>query len=58
MRDPVVEEVHRIRQKIFFEECGGDWQRFFERIKKGEAQHPGKMVRPEDLRRGKEPVQT
>ena len=56
MRDPVVDEVHRIRQKIFFEECGGDWKRYFERIKKSEAQHPQKLVRPADLQRDKTPT--
>ncbi len=56
MRDPVVDEVHRIRQKIFFEECGGDWKRFFERIKKSETQHPEKLVRLENFQLGKTPA--
>jgi hypothetical protein len=42
-RDPIVEGIHRAREKIW-KECGGDPKRFFERLKAAEAKHKDRIV--------------
>ena len=42
-RDPVVEEVHQIRQKLL-DECGGDFDRYLDRVKAGEKNHRDLLV--------------
>jgi hypothetical protein len=42
--DPIVEEVRRTRERIFFEECGGSWEVYFERLKKAEEKHRDRLV--------------
>ncbi len=42
-RDPVVEEVHRTRQKLL-NECGGDLDRLLDRVKGGEKDDQGLVV--------------
>ena len=42
-RDPIVEEVHQIRQKLL-DECGGDFDRFLDRLKAGEKNHRDLLV--------------
>ena len=48
-RDPIVEEVRRIREQLW-DECGGDLHRFMERIRSAEAEHPDRVVTTESLR--------
>jgi hypothetical protein len=43
INDPIVEEVHQVRQEIF-EECGNDLGRFFEFIRKSQAQHGDRRI--------------
>jgi hypothetical protein len=50
-RDPVVEEIHRARQRIW-EECGEDADAFFRRLRAAEAKHRGRLV--SGTRRAKE----
>jgi len=49
-RDPIVEEIHRAREKIW-KECGEDGKKFFERLKAAEAKHKDRLVSP--AKRGK-----
>lgn len=41
--DPIVEEIHRTRQKIL-EECNGDLDQLLDRLKTAETQDHGRMV--------------
>jgi hypothetical protein len=43
MIDPIVEEVHAVRRKIW-EECGCDSQNYFEYILEFQRQHPENLV--------------
>ena len=49
-RDPIVEEIHRAREKIW-KECGEDAEKFFDRLKAAEAKHKDRLVSP--AKRGK-----
>ena len=42
-RDPIVEEIHQTRQKIW-EECGGDLDRFLNRLRGAEKQDRSRVV--------------
>lgn len=42
-RDPIVEEIHRTRQKIL-DECNGDLDRLLDRLKAAEVQNRGLVV--------------
>lgn len=44
-RDPIVEEIHRTREKIW-KECGEDAEKLFERLKAAEAKHRDRLVSP------------
>ena len=52
--DPIVDEVHRIREEMLAE-CGGDVHELFARLKVDEQQHPNRLVNKQTLRqrRGK-----
>jgi predicted transcriptional regulator len=52
--DPIVKEVREARAKIW-EECGGDMNKLWERIKAAEAEHPERLITKEefDRRRGR-----
>ena len=43
IRDPFVEEIHRVRKKML-EECGGDFDKLFERLKAAEARDKDRLV--------------
>ena len=43
INDPIVEEVRKVRQGLF-EKCGNDLGRFFEFIRKSQAQHSDRLV--------------
>ncbi|MEW6357924.1 MAG: hypothetical protein AB1696_16440 [Planctomycetota bacterium] len=42
-RDPIVEEIHRVRQKIW-DECGGDMKKFLERLKARESEDRDRII--------------
>ena len=42
-RDPIVEEIHRIRKKML-DECGGDFDKLFDRLKSAEAKRKGRLA--------------
>jgi len=50
IRDPIVEEIHQIRKKIW-DECGGDFAKWIERLKVREAEHPDRIVSLEEFRK-------
>jgi hypothetical protein len=43
LNDPIVEEVHKVRDEIF-KECGNDFGRFFEFIRKSQAGHSDRLI--------------
>ncbi|MHB1036524.1 MAG: hypothetical protein ACYC35_17750 [Pirellulales bacterium] len=43
MKDPIVEEVHEIRKKLW-NQCGGDLDRYLEYLKSQDLSHPGLQV--------------
>ena len=42
-RDPIVEEIHEIRRKML-DECGGDFDKLFDRLKAAQTKHKGRLV--------------
>ena len=46
--DPIVEEVHRVREKMW-DECGGNLDRLIESLRASEKLHPERVVTREDL---------
>ena len=50
MEDPIIDEIHEVRRRIF-EECGGDLERYFERLKAAEAMNKDRLVTLEDVQR-------
>ena len=48
MKDPIVEEVRRAREKIFAE-CDYDLNKLMERIKRAEEKHKDRLVSYEDV---------
>ncbi len=47
-RDPIVEEVHRVREQMW-DECGGDMDRLIECLRAGEAQYRDRVISKEEL---------
>lgn len=43
INDPLVEEIHRIREKLL-DECGGDLEKLMDRLKAREAEDRSRMV--------------
>jgi hypothetical protein len=50
LNDPIVEEVHRIREKML-EECGGDIDKLMDRIAAIGSKFPNHVNSPEELQR-------
>ncbi len=50
IRDPIVEEIRRIREKMW-DECGGDLGRLIESLRASEAQHRDRIISKEDVNR-------
>jgi hypothetical protein len=48
MEDPIVNEIHEIRRRIF-EECGNDLGRYFERLKAAEELDKERLVTLEQV---------
>ncbi|HUT33921.1 MAG TPA: hypothetical protein VNE39_10590 [Planctomycetota bacterium] len=42
-RDPIVEEIHEIRRKMLAE-CGGDFDKFFDRLMAAQKRRKGRLV--------------
>ena len=47
--DPIVEEVHRLRERMW-DECGGSLDRLIDSLRASEAQHPDRIVSAERLK--------
>jgi hypothetical protein len=58
MNDPILDEVHDAREKIW-KSCGGDWAKLFEYLQAREAQHPERLVGYEQFkeRKASQPIQ-
>ncbi len=50
MKDPIVEEVHRIRGKLL-EESGGDMKKMMARMKENSKAYPNRITSKEELRK-------
>jgi hypothetical protein len=48
--DPIVEEIHRIRDQMLAE-CGGDFQKYMDRIRDAEEQDADRLVTKEEVLR-------
>ena len=48
MEDEIVNEIHETRQRIF-EECGGDVERFIDRLKTLDVAHKDRLVTIEQV---------
>ncbi|MBU1598933.1 hypothetical protein KKG61_02310 [bacterium] len=42
-KDPIVEEIHRIREKIL-DECGGDIEKFMDHLKACESKDKDRII--------------
>jgi hypothetical protein len=49
LNDPIVDEVHRIREKLL-EECGGDIDKLIDRIAAFGEKLPNRIHSPQELR--------
>lgn len=47
-RDPIVEEIHKLREQIMAE-CNNNLEVVFKRIQELEKKHPGRLVGKKDL---------
>lgn len=48
-RDPIVEEVHRVRQQMW-DESGGDLDRLIDSLRATESEHQDRLISPENLK--------
>ena len=48
-RDPIVEEIHQVRNKML-EECNGDLDEFMDRLKKREDDDRERIISVEQLK--------
>jgi hypothetical protein len=53
--DPIVDEVHKIREKLL-DECGGDLSAYMERIREREKEHRHRLVSSVEKAEGAAPV--
>ena len=56
-KDPIIEEIHHTRKKML-EECGGDFDKLFDRLKAAEAKEKGRLgpKPPRSKRRAESPA--
>ncbi len=50
--DPIVEEIHRIRDRMLAE-CGGDFEKYMDRLREAQEQDRDRLVTKEDVLRRK-----
>lgn len=48
MKDPIVDEIHKIREQIA-KECNNDLKQIFKRIREDEKQHANRLVNKKDI---------
>ena len=51
-KDPIVEEIHQIREKIL-DECGGDLEKFMDHLKAREFKDKAQLISREGMTTGK-----
>lgn len=54
--DPIVEEVHRIREKMW-DDCGGDLDRLIALFRASEAEHPERIISKDRLEQPRQETQ-
>lgn len=52
MNDPIVEEIHRIRDRMLAE-CGGDFEKYMDHIRDAQEQDRERLVTKEEVLRRK-----
>jgi hypothetical protein len=52
IHDPIVEEIHCIRDRMLAE-CGGDFKKYMDRIREAQMQDRDRLVTKEELLRRK-----
>ena len=50
--DPIAEEIHRVRDRMLAE-CGGDFQKYMDRIREAQVQDRDRLVTKEEVLRRK-----
>ena len=50
IKDPIVEEVHKIREQILMD-CGGDMETLMDRLKDRESKDTNRLVSKEMIKR-------
>jgi hypothetical protein len=53
IEDPIVEEIHRIRNRMLAE-CGGDFQKYMNRIRDAQEQDRDRLITKEEVLRRKQ----
>jgi hypothetical protein len=48
IKDPIVEEIHRIRDRMLVE-CGGDFEKYMDHIREAQDQDRDRLVTKEDV---------
>jgi hypothetical protein len=48
IRNPIVEEIHRVRDQMWAE-CGGDFQKYMDRIRDAQEQDRDRLITKEEL---------
>ena len=51
-KDPIVEEIHAVREEIA-RACNYDLKQIMEHLRKKEEKHPGRVIHKEELSKGK-----
>lgn len=46
--DPIVDEVRKTREKLW-DECGGDMDKYMDRIQAAEGQYPQRLITREQM---------
>ena len=54
--DPIVEEIHRIREKML-DECGGDMEKLMDRMKSRESEAKNVLSSWKDVKKKPRPIQ-
>lgn len=48
INDPIVEEIHRTREKLFAE-CDGDMKKYLDRLREAQKQHPERVITKDQM---------
>jgi len=54
MNDPIVEELHQVRERIWVE-CGGDLEGLIRRLREADSKNKDRLVTVEDVQKRSRP---